>query len=81
MRKEIQEFAEQMEKVMAAQDATKGDSWKSMTAEKLVQLMNTKLKGGRAHYGFGEYPNDYVDVANFCMMVWTVGWKKKEAKP
>lgn len=81
MRKEIQDFAEQMERVMAAQDITKGDSWKKMEPEELVGLLRQKQNGGKAGYGFGDEPNDYVDAANYCMMIWHRAWVKKQFSP
>lgn len=67
IRKEIQEFAEQMERVMQKHDIRKGNSWKRMSVDELTRLLAVKYvettKGTPVR-------NEYIDVANYCMLLY-----------
>ena len=75
MRKEIQEFAEEMERIMAKHDAKKGDSWKSpdtFTQRFLIEKFYEETKEAMQNRAD---KSEYVDVANICMMLW---YRQKE---
>ena len=67
IRPEIQIFAEAMEVVMQKHDKKKGDSWKRMYVEDLQILLSEEIE--ELPKGVGKV-GEYVDVANFCMMLW-----------
>ena len=70
MRKEIKEFAEEMEIVMQKHDARKGDSWKRMDLCYLNKLFQEEIveyqKAERADVSRDEL----IDIANIAMMIW-----------
>jgi len=76
MRKEIKEFAEEMERVMQEHDAKKGDSWKEMSLHTLEHLLMNEVKEWNAsrlgHIDGGNHSKEkeLVDIANICMMLW-----------
>ncbi|MEE9383234.1 MAG: hypothetical protein V3V08_07455 [Nannocystaceae bacterium] len=71
VRIEVREFAELMESALAANDAKKGDSWKAMSSDHLlerlegevVELLNAQDSDDRRSAAF-----EAIDVANFAMM-------------
>jgi len=73
MREEIRIFAEQMEKVISEHDKEKGDSWKTMDInnlmEKLIEEAEEVEEEIRWDYS-KRLKDELVDLANFCMMVW-----------
>lgn len=69
IRKEIRDFAAQMENVMQDHDAVKGDSWKSMNVDALQNLLLKKVFEAQQTKAPAK---EWVDVANFCMMVFTI---------
>lgn len=66
IRKEIMEFAEEMERVMAEHDNGKGDSWKRIPLSQLDDKLNEEIEEARID---GD-KREFVDVANVCMMIW-----------
>jgi hypothetical protein len=69
LRREIQDFAEEMEYKMALKDEERGDSWKRMAMEVL------ELKKAIEEKGFVEVTKEAADVANISMMI---AWRAKE---
>jgi len=74
IRKEIQGFAEAMERVMRQHDGDKGETWKDLSFETLQILMlkeveETKLLDAKL--------GEWVDVANLCMMIYHNALHKK----
>lgn len=69
IRKEIRDFAAQMEKVMQDHDAVKGDSWKCMHVDNLQNSLLNKVFEAQQS---GAPAKEWVDVANFCMMIFTL---------
>lgn len=67
VRKEVGWFAEAMEAKLKYNDAKKGDSWKKMSRSELWNLMSGELQEALDDC---ENINEFVDVANFCMMIW-----------
>ena len=70
MREDLEEFVEEMEKVLSKHDKEKGDSWKTCDKE----FLENKLKEE-----FREWKNtavplnkgvEVIDIANICMMLW-----------
>jgi len=79
MRPEIQQFAEEMEKVMAKHDQKKGDTWKEPD-ERNDTFLWGKLKEEYLECVSAENeegPRELVDLANICMMLWTRNWLGK----
>lgn len=72
IRPEIMAFAEAMEAMMARHDEKKGDSWKTMSEEDLIDLMGEHVENWWNDYEYGSDipPDDYVDIANIAMMIW-----------
>lgn len=66
MRKEVIEFAEEMERVLSVHDAKKGDSWKELP----IHVLDGKLCEEYREANLSHVPKEYVDVANVCMMLW-----------
>ena len=69
VRKEIKEFAEEMERVMQEHDAEKGDSWKKRPSYFLIKVLLGKVE--EFHYTESNYKarEEVVDIANYCMML------------
>ena len=66
IRKEILEFAEQMEMVMQENDGDKGDSWKNLSIDFLDEKIDEEFyewfeSGDKA---------ELIDIANVAMMLW-----------
>jgi len=72
MRKEVTHFASQMERVLKKHDKTKGDSWKEMPYRTLRVLLDKEVE----EYVGSRSPEELVDIANLCMMLYY-----REAKP
>lgn len=72
IRKEIMEFAENMERVMRYHDDEKGNSWKDLDLselerkliEEMAEVMTIISKDDIMSYG-----DELFDVANVCMML------------
>jgi len=73
MRKEIKDFAEEMERIMAFHDEEKGDSWKN------PDEVNETFLWGKLREEFIECmheeapPEELADLANICMILWNRG--------
>ena len=70
MRKEIQEFAEMMEKVMSQHDSVKKDSWRTMPLPVLKDLLCAECCEFFQSCGRREAKDELVDIANICMMIY-----------
>jgi len=77
MRKEIKEFAEEMERVMQENDAKKVDSWKSLPIQCLEDLLLGRFEDYQYATEFEEYKftitghkRELINIANICMMLW-----------
>lgn len=66
MRKEIEDFANEMEQVMKRHDELKGSSWKTCDLEFLEQ----KRAEEHREYNSTGNPRELVDEANILMMLW-----------
>lgn len=66
MRKEVIEFAEEMERVLQKHDTKKGDSWKALPLYSLQKKLMEEYKEAIGR----ETPSEFVDVANVCLMLW-----------
>lgn len=66
MRKEIEEFSLEMERVMQKHDKLKGDSWKELPYRTLRVLLDKEVEEYIASRSKGEL----VDIANLCMMLY-----------
>lgn len=78
MRIEIQEFAEEMERIMQNHDSKKGDSWKHMHIRELEELLEKEYHEWQ-HELFPD-SKECVDLANLAMMLWWRSKKKGEVK-
>lgn len=67
IRDEIMFFAQAMEEIMRKHDALKRDSWKDMTHEELQKLFLVEVKETQDENAMSK---EWVDVANFCMMIY-----------
>jgi len=81
IRPEILEFAKEMERIMAKHDNGKGDSWKQMPIKQLDDKFNEEIEEASIE---GDR-QEWVDVANVCMMIWkrrqeNAELKKRETK-
>lgn len=65
IRQEIQKFAEYMEAIMRDHDKVKGDSWKRMHREDLKDLFKKEVHEALE----SNMDTEFIDVANFCMMI------------
>jgi len=75
MKKEIKEFAEEMERILKKHDFIKGDSWKMMSHKQLQELMLKEVEESKEDDAkLGEW----IDIANICMMIWYNSTHKKE---
>jgi hypothetical protein len=64
IRPELKEFMLACEAELKRHDVEKGDSWKTMPVEELIDLF-AKLTNEYCHKA-----DDYIDIANGAMMVW-----------
>ena len=78
MRKEIYEFAEELERVMSENDAEKGDSWKTMSVEEHRDGLDDETDELWAALTLKEEMKELIDVGNRCWMLWNA--LKKEIK-
>lgn len=72
VRKEIQDFAEEMEKKMQEMDETKADSWRNVHIARLRGALDLEFKEWEKavnDLGDGEETEELVDIANFCWMI------------
>jgi len=65
IRQEIQKFATYMESIMRQHDKDKGDSWKRMHREDLKDLFKKEVNEALE----SNMDTEFIDVANFCMMI------------
>lgn len=65
IRPEIQKFAKYMESIMREHDKIKGDSWKKMHREDLKELFKKEVNEALE----SNTDSEFIDVANFCMMI------------
>ena len=67
VRVEVAVFARQMEATMQEHDPIKGDTWKycqiGFLEHKLEEEIEEYKHGGRN-------PDELIDIANICMMLW-----------
>jgi len=74
IRKEIMEFAKEMERIMQQNDSKKGDSWKHMN----IVALEIKLDEEIAEWkevrhklqNIDKKMKELIDMANVCMMLW-----------
>ena len=78
IRKEINEFAQEMELKLAVHDEDRGDSWKQCSMKffidrmkEEIQELETAINSGRMNL----IQKEAADVANFAMMA---SWKAKD---
>jgi len=71
-RTEILTFADAMEAEMSRHDAEKGDSWKECDINELSDGMGEAVEQwwNNYEYGYEQDADHYLDIANFCMMLW-----------
>ena len=74
LRDEILEFACAMEDKMAVHDAERGDNWKGMGYDFLLNRLEHEeveywISLGNPDFRFGD-PDELLDIANFCMMLY-----------
>lgn len=71
IREVIKAFSLKMEKKMAKNDDTKGDSWKSMTKEELRQGLYDEIMEFEKSLEKNELDpkEELVDIADYCMML------------
>jgi len=71
LRKEVLEFAQEMERVMSEHDYKKGDSWKRCSLDYLWERLSEEISEAvyEAENERGN-PEEFIDVANFCMMIY-----------
>ena len=73
IRNPIMNFALDMERIMSENDATKGNSWKDCDIEYLVDKLGEKYKEWENSLDLNSFesdPEELVDLANLCMMLW-----------
>lgn len=66
MRKEIEDFASEMERVMSTHDASKGDSWKACP----LGFLEEKRAEEHREYNVTGNQRELIDEANVLMMLW-----------
>lgn len=66
MRKEIEDFANEMERVMSMHDARKGEGWKKCD----IEFLEVKRAEEHREYNLNGNPRELVDEANVLMMLW-----------
>jgi len=69
MRPEIEQFAEEMEKVMLRHDAEKGDSWKELPIEHLEAGLNNEVDELNLSSDYWGEMQECIDIANYAMML------------
>lgn len=77
-RREIKDFAEEMEYKMALKDEERGDSWKKMPMDFFLRRLDqevAELRNAIEEKGFVEVTKEAADVANISMMI---AWRAKE---
>ena len=70
IRKEIMEFAEEMERIMNKHDINKSDSWKTCDEGFLWKKLREEWKELDDCYSDESKSKEFIDVANVCMMLW-----------
>ena len=70
MREEIEEFAEEMEKVMQKHDRYKKDSWKTCKLDYLEKKLVEEYKEWKDGTKGIPAMDELVDIANVCMMLY-----------
>jgi hypothetical protein len=72
IRPEIMAFAEAMEAEMARHDEEKGDSWKAMPKDDLLDMLGDCFENWWNEYneGYETEGHDYIAIANYAMMIW-----------
>ena len=66
IRKEIMDFAVEMELKMQTHDEDRGDSWKVCGLSDLAKGLEREMH----EYALSGNRQELVDVSNYCMMVW-----------
>lgn len=66
IRDELFEFMQAMEKKLRERDEKYGDSWKRMTPIEIDDRLTQEIVEWDEHHD----PNETIDIANVCMMVW-----------
>jgi len=70
MRKEIKEFAEEMERVMQENDAIKRNSWKNLPISYLEHKLIEEYQEWYLLSNIKNNKKELIDIANICMMLW-----------
>lgn len=70
MRPDILQFGLEMESQMKANDEVKGDSWKTMSNARLLELLNNSRKKLEMANTPKEGRKHVVNIANYSMMLW-----------
>ena len=71
MRTELKVFAEEMENILQANDAKKGDSFKTMPEQELYNLLSAKiLTYQHIRESGSDTRHELLDIANYCMMLY-----------
>jgi len=70
MRKDVLEFAKEMEKVLRENDAEKGDSWKTMYMSELYECLNNESGEYWAAETDEDSAKECVDCGNILMMLY-----------
>ncbi len=70
LRPEVLGFAQEMEKTLRANDAEKGDSWKTMPMYKLHECLNNEADEYWAAETEEDSAKECVDSANILMMLY-----------
>jgi len=70
IRREILRLAEVMEKVMSKNDSVKGDSWKYMSTDTMLEILKKEYKELISSSSYENDSKECVDLANCCMMLW-----------
>ena len=76
LRKEVLEFAEEMERIMSLHDPIKGNSWRADPSSNCDDFLWEKL-GEEYEESVNENADvekELIDLANIAMMLW---WRKK----
>jgi len=74
-REEILHFACIMEQIVAKNDNEKGDSWKRMPHEQLQKMMLKEVEESKDE---NAKMKEWIDIANFCMMIYNNTLEGKE---
>jgi len=70
LRPEVLEFAQEMEKILRANDVKKGDSWKIMDISELWESLNNEVDEYWAAETDEDSAKECVDAANILMMLY-----------